>query len=56
MFDPAKVQETNSFENPKSYPVGIPYVNVNGGGVIDNGKHTGQRPGQVIYGKGYKGQ
>jgi N-acyl-D-amino-acid deacylase len=56
VFDPAKVQETNSFEHPKSYPVGIPYVVVNGGVVIDNGKHTGLRSGRVIYGKGYKAQ
>ena len=55
-FDPAKVQETNSFEHPKSYPVGIPYVLVNGVPVIDKGEHTGARPGQVIYGKGYKGK
>jgi N-acyl-D-amino-acid deacylase len=56
VFDPAKVQETNSFEHPKSYPQGIPYVVVNGGVVIDNGKHTGLRPGQVVYGKGYRAQ
>lgn len=56
VFDPAKVQETNSFEHPKSYPDGIPYVVVNGGVVIDNGTHTRLRPGRVIYGKGYKNQ
>ena len=54
VFDPAKVHETNSFEHPKSYPEGIPYVLVNGVVVIDNGKHTGARPGRVIYGKGFK--
>ena len=26
VFDPATVKETNSFEKPKSYPVGIPYT------------------------------
>jgi N-acyl-D-aspartate/D-glutamate deacylase len=54
LFDPAKVRETNSYEKPKSYPEGIPYVLVNGGVVIDKGQHTGARPGKVIYGKGYK--
>jgi len=54
ILDPAKVHETNSFEHPKSYPEGIPYVLVNGVVVIDNGKHTGARPGRVIYGKGFK--
>ena len=54
LFDPATVRETNSYEKPKSYPAGIPYVMVNGVLVIDQGQHTGARPGQVIYGKGYK--
>lgn len=52
LFDPAKVRETNSYEKPKSYPDGIPYVLVNGVPVIDHGNHTGARPGKVIYGKG----
>lgn len=54
VFDPDNVRETNSFENPKSYPEGIPYVLVNGVVVIDDGQHTRARPGQVLYGKGYK--
>jgi N-acyl-D-aspartate/D-glutamate deacylase len=54
LFDPAKVRDTNSYEKPKSYPDGIPYVLVNGILVIDQGKHTGARPGKVIYGKGYR--
>ena len=54
LFDPDKVRETNSYEKPKSYPAGIPYVLVNGVVVIDQGQHTGARPGQVIYGRGYK--
>ena len=54
LFDPERVAETNSFENPKSYPIGIPYVIVNGTLVIDGGEHTGARPGVVILGRGYK--
>ena len=54
LFDPERVAETNSFENPKSYAVGIPYVIVNGTLVIDGGEHTGARPGVVILGRGYK--
>ena len=54
VFDPAWVAETNSFENPKSYPVGIPYVIVNGTLVIEGGEHTGARPGAVLLGRGYK--
>ncbi len=53
VFDPATVRATNSFEKPKSYPEGIPYVLVNGVLVIDDGEHTGARPGKPIYGRGY---
>jgi N-acyl-D-aspartate/D-glutamate deacylase len=53
VFDPAKVGETNSFEKPKSYPVGIPYTIVNGVVVIDNGKHTGARPGKALMGRAF---
>ncbi|MGE0460711.1 MAG: amidohydrolase family protein [Vicinamibacterales bacterium] len=55
VFDPAKVAETNSFEKPKSYAVGVPYVLVNGVVVIDNGEHTGARPGKPLRGRGFKG-
>lgn len=41
LLDPDGIAETNSFESPKSYPVGIPYVIVNGTLVIDSGEHTG---------------
>jgi N-acyl-D-aspartate/D-glutamate deacylase len=55
VFDPARVAETNSFERPKSYATGVRFVLVNGVVVIDNGEHTGARPGRVLYGRGYKG-
>ena len=54
VFDPARIAETNSFENPKSYAIGIPYVLVNGTLVIDDSEHTGARPGRVLLGRGYK--
>jgi N-acyl-D-amino-acid deacylase len=54
IFDPLRVRETNSFEKTKSYPEGIPYTIVNGVVVIDNGRHTGARPGKPIFGRGYR--
>jgi N-acyl-D-amino-acid deacylase len=54
VFDPATVGETNSFENTKSYAKGVQYVLVNGVLVIDNGQHTGVRPGEAIMGPGFK--
>ncbi len=52
LFDPATVLDKATFENPMQYPVGIPYVIVNGVVVIDHGLHTGARPGRVLYGRG----
>jgi N-acyl-D-aspartate/D-glutamate deacylase len=54
IFDPATVGETNSFEKPKSYAKGVPYVLVNGVVVIDNGEHTGAKPGKPLRGRGFK--
>ena len=54
LFDPATVGPTNSYDKPKSYPTGIPYVIVNGVVVVDHGQHTGARPGMPLYGPGYK--
>jgi N-acyl-D-aspartate/D-glutamate deacylase len=54
VFDPATVGETNSFEKPKSYAKGVPYVLVNGVVVIDEGEHTGAKPGKPLRGRGFK--
>jgi N-acyl-D-amino-acid deacylase len=54
IFDPVRVRETNSFEQPKSYAEGVPFVVVNGVLVIDGGKHTGAKPGRALRGPGYQ--
>jgi N-acyl-D-amino-acid deacylase len=52
IFDYNTIEDRATYEKPFVYPVGIDYVLVNGQIVIDHGKHTGARPGQVIYGPG----
>ncbi len=52
VFDPATVRDEATFENPHQYASGIPYVIVNGSVVIDEGEHTGAKPGRVIRGPG----
>lgn len=52
IFDYDKIQDRATYDQPFVYPVGIEYVLVNGQLVIDRGKHTGARPGHVIYGPG----
>jgi N-acyl-D-amino-acid deacylase len=48
MFDPATVGDRATFEDPFQYPVGIDTVVVNGTVVLDEGTHTGARPGRVL--------
>lgn len=38
VFDPARVTDRATFENPAQYSDGIPYVLVNGVPVVRNGK------------------
>jgi N-acyl-D-amino-acid deacylase len=54
VFDPATVADRATFTQPHQYPVGIPYVIVNGQVVLDHGRHTGALPGQVLRGPGYR--
>jgi N-acyl-D-aspartate/D-glutamate deacylase len=55
VFDPETVGATNSFESPKSYPTGVPYVVVNGVVVVDGNEHTGARPGRALRGPAWRG-
>ncbi|MBS7637312.1 D-aminoacylase [Candidatus Bathyarchaeota archaeon] len=48
IFDPATVIDTATYEDPLRYPRGIRYVLVNGEVVVEEGKHTGKRPGKVL--------
>ncbi len=48
VFDARTVKDRATFEDPTQYPVGIPYVIVNGVVVIDKGEHTGAKPGRVL--------
>jgi N-acyl-D-aspartate/D-glutamate deacylase len=55
VFDPAKIIDRATFEKPHQYAVGVVYVVVAGQVVLDKGKHTGARPGQILYGPGHRG-
>jgi N-acyl-D-amino-acid deacylase len=48
VFDPATVRATATYDEPRSYPVGIETVIVNGTIVVDGDAHTGARPGRGI--------
>ena len=48
VFDPARVKDEATFEQPHQYASGIPHVIVNGVFVVENGRHTGAKPGQAL--------
>ncbi len=48
IFDARTVKDRATFEDPAQYPVGIPYVIVNGVVVIDKGEHPRAKPGRVL--------
>jgi N-acyl-D-aspartate/D-glutamate deacylase len=54
VFDPNEIGDAATFASPHQFAVGMRYVLVNGKLVIERGKHTGAKPGQIIYGPAYK--
>ena len=54
VFDPARIQDHATFEQPHQYATGVRDVFVNGVQVLSGGEHTGVKPGQVVRGPGWK--
>jgi len=52
LFDPAKVVDKATFENPHQYSEGMDVVMVNGQPVWENGAFTGNLPGRILKGAG----
>src|SRR5690606_1111370 len=48
VFDPETVEDRATFEAPHAYPVGIPWVLVNGHVAVEDGRFTGVRAGRVL--------
>ena len=48
VFDPAKIADVATYQEPKRFPAGIRAVFVNGVAVADDGRHTGARPGRGV--------
>ena len=53
VFDPNKIHDLATFDEPNQLSEGMEYVLVNGIAVIDGGKMTGALPGKVLRGAGY---
>jgi N-acyl-D-aspartate/D-glutamate deacylase len=54
VFDPATVQDNASFEQPHQLSSGVRDMWVNGSRVLQNGVHTGAKPGRFVRGPGYQ--
>ena len=48
VFDPKRIADRATYEEPHRYPVGIEHVVVNGRFVVKDGQHTGSLPGKLL--------
>ncbi|HKC52969.1 MAG TPA: D-aminoacylase [Myxococcota bacterium] len=48
VFDPARILDVGTYEDPNHPPTGIHHVFVNGTRVVRDGAHSGARPGHAI--------
>ena len=53
-FDPKTIADRATYETPHQYATGVRHVWVNGVPVLKDGEHTGQKPGRVVRGPGFK--
>ena len=52
VFDPATIGDRATFDKPHQYAVGMKHVFVNGVQVLNDGEHTGAKPGRALWGPG----
>jgi len=55
VFDPNKISDHATFEDPHQYSTGVQHVFINGEQVLRYGTHTGATPGRVVRGPGWEG-
>jgi N-acyl-D-amino-acid deacylase len=48
IFDPQRVRNLATYDEPRTYPEGIEHVIVNGALVVDGGVHMGATPGRAL--------
>jgi N-acyl-D-amino-acid deacylase len=52
VFDPTTIADRATYEKPHQYAVGMKHVFVNGVQVLQDGEHTGAKPGRALWGPG----
>ncbi len=48
IFDPGRIRDLATYENPHVYPEGVEHVIVNGALTIKNHEHTGALNGEIL--------
>jgi N-acyl-D-amino-acid deacylase len=56
VFDAETIVDHATFDAPQRYATGVSHVLVNGVQVLEDGEHTGARPGRVVRGPGWDGR
>ena len=54
VFDPVRIRDVSTYQDPTHYSVGVVYVLVNGRAVVSGGRITDARPGRALKGPGYR--
>jgi N-acyl-D-amino-acid deacylase len=54
IFDPDRIQDHATYDEPHRYATGMRHVAVNGSLVVRDGEHTGALPGRVVRGPGWR--
>lgn len=55
IFDPDRIQDNATYEEPHQLATGMVHVFINGIQVLRDGEHTGELPGRVVRGPGWVG-
>src|SRR5262249_51532562 len=55
VFDPARIEDHATFDEPHQYAAGVAPVAVNGTLAVGDGGHTGALPGRVVRGPLWSG-
>ena len=54
VFDPMRIRDASTFDDPNHYSEGITHVFVHGKSAVSAGRISNERAGQVLRGRGWR--